>query len=135
MPITSLSPGSTDCSSRKLQRPHQWISIEDAKAEETDPIQKIVALQTFEGCWNLDAPLVEVVGLSAERKAPEGMDSQVWATVLAITFLMGKMTGDKEAWEMVVNKARGWLEGMEEGRERVTEEKWTLAEKLIMGPD
>ena len=42
------------------------------------------------------------------------------------------MAGDKEAWDMVVEKARAWLEGTEE---RVSKQKWTLAEQLIMGAD
>ena len=107
----------------------------DTKAEETDPLQKIIALQTFEGYWNLDAPLLEVVGLSAQHKAPQGVDSKVWAAMLAITFLEGKMAGDEEVWEMVVDKARGWLKDVEKGQEGVSDEMWTLAERLIMGPD
>lgn len=106
------------------------------QAQETDALQKIIALQTFEGYWNWDAPLLEVVGLSADHKAPvgvdEGVDSQVWATVLAITFLEAKIAGDKDAWEMVVEKARGWLKDMEE---EAFEEKWTLAKKWIIGAE
>lgn len=105
---------------------------EDTQAEEKDPLQRIIALQTFEGYWNLDAPLLEVVGLPAQHEAPQGVDSKVWATVLAISFLEGKMAGDKEAWEMVVEKARGWLKETEEGQ-GVFEEKWTLAKQLVMG--
>ena len=105
----------------------------DTKVEETDPLQKIIALQTFEGYWNLDAPLLEVVGLSAQHKAPQGVDSKVWAAVLAITFLERKMAGDKEAWEMVVEKARGWLEDVEKGQKGASEEMWTIAEQLITG--
>lgn len=104
----------------------------DTKVDEADPLQKIIALQTFEGCWNLEAPLLDVVGLSAQHNVPQGVDSKVWATVLAITFLEEKMAGDKESWEMLVEKARAWLEGTEE---RVFEGKWTLAKQLIMGPD
>ena len=101
--------------------------------EVDDPLQKIIALQTFEGYWNLDAPLLEVVGLSAQHKAPQGVDLKVWAAVLAVTFLERKMAGDKEAWEMVVEKARGWLEDVEKGQKGVSEEMWTIAEQLIMG--
>lgn len=107
----------------------------DSKAEETDLLQKIIALQTFEGYWNLDAPLLEVVGLSTQHKSPQGVDSKVWATMLAIMFLEKRMVGDKEAWEMVVEKARGWLKDMEEGQQGVFEEKWTLAEQLVLGAD
>ena len=42
----------------------------DAKTEEAegvDPLQKIIALQTFEGYWTLDVRLLEVVGLSAQH--------------------------------------------------------------------
>ena len=106
---------------------------EDTKAEEKDPLQKIVALQTFEGYWNLDAPLLEVVGLPVQHEAPQGVDPKVWATVLAISFLEGKMAGDQEAWEMVVEKARGWLKEMEEGQEGGFEEKRKLAKEFVMG--
>ncbi len=108
---------------------------DDGKVEETDPMQKIIALQTFEGYWNLDATLLEIVGLSAQHKAPKGVVSKVWAAMLAITFLEGKLVGDKEAWEMVVEKARGWLKDMEKGQEKVFEEKWRLAEQLVMGAE
>lgn len=105
----------------------------DTKVEETDPLQKIIALQTFEGYWNLDAPLLEVVGLPAQHKAHQDVASKVWAAVLAITFLERKMAGEKEAWEMVVEKARGWLEDVEKGQKGVSEEMWKIAEQLIMG--
>ncbi len=97
--------------------------------EKTDPLQTVIALQTFEGCWVLVARLLEVVGLSAQHKAPQDVDSKVWATVLAITYLEGKMAGDREAWVMVVEKGREWLKDMD------LEEKWTLAKQLIMGTD
>ena len=102
----------------------------DTKAEETNPLQEIIALQTFEGYWNLEIPLLDVVGLSGQHSGPHGVDSKVWATVLAITFLEGKMAGDKESWEMLVEKARAWLDGTEKGG---FEGKWTLAKQLLMG--
>ena len=105
----------------------------DAEAEKTDPLQKIIDLQTFEGYWNLDARLLEVVGLSAEHQAPHDMKPTVWATVLAITFLEGRMSGDREAWVMVVEKARGWLKDMEKGQEGSLQQKWKLANQLVMG--
>ena len=103
----------------------------DAEAEKTDPLQKIIGLQTFDGYWSLDARLLEVVGLSAEHQALHDMDPTVWATVLAITFLEGRMPGDREAWVMVVEKARGWLKDMEKGQDGILQ-KWTLAKQLIM---
>lgn len=104
------------------------------EVEETDPLQKIISLQTFEGHWTLDAPLMEIVRLSPTPV--QGVDSEVWATVLAITFLKIKLAGDKEAWEMVVEKARSWLKDMEEkGHGEVSVEMWTVAEQLIKGAE
>lgn len=105
----------------------------DVKAEETDSLQKIIALQTFEGYWSLNVRLLEAVGLSAQHQAPQEADPKVWATMLAITFLEVKMSGDKEAWVMIVEKAGGWLKNMDEGEDWVSEEKWTLAKQLILG--
>ena len=102
-------------------------------AEETSPLQKIVALQNFEGYWNLDGPLLEIMGLSVQHDVPPGLDLKVWATLLAITFLEGKMARDKESWEMVVEKGRDWLKDQQEGEEGLFKEKWTLVEHLVMG--
>ena len=108
---------------------------EDKKAKETDALQKIIALQTFEGYWDFDARLLEAVGLSAQHQVPQDVDNTMWATVLAITFLEEKMRGDEETWVMLVEKARGWLKDMEEGKEVNLEENWTLAKQLIMGAE
>ena len=89
----------------------------DAEAEKTDPLQNIIGLQTFDGYWNLNVRLLEVIGLSAEYQAPHDMNPTVWATMLAITFLEGRMPGDREAWVMVVEKARGWLKDMKKGQD------------------
>ena len=116
-----------------VQAPGAAIGEEtDAEAEKTDPLLKIIGLQTFDGYWNLDARLLEVIGLSAEHQAPHDMDPTVWATVLAITFLEGRMLGDQEVWVMVVEKARGWLKDMEKGQDE-SSQKWTLAKELVMG--
>lgn len=103
----------------------------DVEAEKTDPLQNIIGLQTFDGHWNLDNRLLEVIGLSAEHQAPHDMNPTVWATVLAITFLEGSIPGEREAWMMVVEKARGWLKDMERGQDG-SMQKWTLAKQLVM---
>ena len=107
----------------------------DVKVEETDPLQKMIDLQTFEGYWNLNARLLEAMGLPVRHQAPQEVDPKMWATVLATTFLEVRMSGAQEVWVMVVEKARGWLRGMGEGKDRISEEKWTLAKQLILGAE
>ena len=111
------------------------ISEVTGAEEETDPLQKIIALQTFEGSWNLDAQLLEIVGLLAQHQAPHDVEPKVWATLLAIRFLEGRMSGEREVWVMVVEKAREWLRDMEEGGKRNLEKEWTLAKQSVVGAD
>ena len=85
-------------------------------ADESDPLQKIVGLQTFQGFWEFDAPLLLAVGLPSDQKVPERLHERIWATILAITFLEKKMAHEKDAWEMVVEKAKEWLAGAGVGK-------------------
>ena len=78
-----------------------------------DSLDELVTLQTFEGWWTLDDALLRVLKLSrgeAEKDVPGDVRLEVWATVLAVRFLEGKLADRKDAWELVVEKARGWLE-------------------------
>ena len=103
--------------------------------EEKDPLQKLIALQTFEGFWEFDAPLLNVVAVSGQHKVPEGLHLRLWATILAITYLEKKMRAEKEAWEMCVDKAKGWLagDGVEDGK--AVDGWWKWAEKLVTGTE
>ncbi|KAI9702103.1 MAG: hypothetical protein M1836_001447 [Candelina mexicana] len=92
----------------------------------------LIALQSFDGCWELDSSLCNCLSISietAESKLDELLESEgqgraiqmrkVWASILAIAFFEKILTSEREAWELVVDKARLWLEGqvgMEEGR-------------------
>ncbi|MCJ1276511.1 hypothetical protein MMC21_004317 [Puttea exsequens] len=101
--------------------------------EETDPLQKLIALQTFAGFWELDTPLLDTVSVASQHKLPEGVLLRVWATILAITFLERKMGDEREAWEMVVDKAKGWMAGVgvEDGKAVVG--WWEWARVLVVG--
>ena len=75
----------------------------------TDRLQDLIALQTFEGFWELDDELAKVVFRYRCEQKPDGLSPKAWATILAITFLENDMAGEKGTWEMVVKKAREWL--------------------------
>jgi len=83
---------------------------------DADPLDKIVALQTFQGWWKLGDGLLGILELSrveAEKRVLGDVSAKVWATVLAIRFLEERLSDREDAWELVVEKARGWLSGQE----------------------
>jgi hypothetical protein len=58
----------------------------------------------------------------------KGVNAKVFGTALAVHFLTTKLKNDEESWELVVDKAKGWLEmnGCDEGSEI-----WKVVANLI----
>ena len=92
---------------------------EQAKEKKSIPsgpkLDMLIELQTFEGFWEWDAALFAVISVS-EKQAEQvetqiGYGKQAVATALAIVFFERKLKSEKGAWVLVVEKARGWLEG------------------------
>ena len=105
----------------------------DEVPEDRDPLHNLIELQTFEGFWEFDAPLLNVVGVTGQHKVPEGLHLWLWATILAITYLEKKTENDKEAWEMCVDKAKSWLVGVGVEGGKAVEGWWNWAEELVAG--
>lgn len=93
-------------------------SSDPEPARPQDPLQAIASGQAFSGQWSLSSELEEVTGITASeaKKAIEaaglkydGGDDLV-ATAIAIAFLKNRLAGQKEAWEMIVDKAVMWME-------------------------
>ncbi|ELT88976.1 hypothetical protein CAPTEDRAFT_219884 [Capitella teleta] len=71
----------------------------------------LVALQVFTGAWILNEALASQLGCSlAECNPPQGAESSVWATILALLVLNTKYAENKTEWEMIERKAEGWLQ-------------------------
>lgn len=100
-----------------------------AKAPRTGGLlQDLIALQTFEGFWSWSPKLFEICSLTeAECEKPlgqvdglKGADGKnVFATALAVRFLETKLKGEKETWELIVDKARERMEEKAGGLEMV----------------
>jgi hypothetical protein len=92
---------------------------EQAKEKKSIPsgpkLDVLIELQTFEGFWEWDAALFAVISVSEKQaeqvEAQIGYGKQAVATALAVVFFERKLKSEKDAWELVVEKARGWLEG------------------------
>ena len=84
-----------------------------------DPLDAIISLQCFQGFWHLEQRLLNVCGVAksaatstilANASSAQSSHAKMWATIIAITFLERKMAGEKDAWELIVDKAKGWLQ-------------------------
>lgn len=75
-------------------------------------MHELISLQTFDGSWKWTAKLFVLLGVDEEKVKGvlAGLDETVMATVLAVGFLEGMMPEEGGTWEMVVEKAKGWLE-------------------------
>ena len=94
------------------------LSSSSKAARPQDPLQVIASGQAFSGQWSLSSELEEVTGITAAEAKKvieaaglkhDGGDDLV-ATAIAIAFLKNRLAQQKEAWEMIVDKAVMWME-------------------------
>ncbi|KAI9854316.1 MAG: hypothetical protein M1824_000409 [Vezdaea acicularis] len=105
-----------------------------------DRMHVIIALQSFVGSWTLTNELLETIQVSSQASQRglaristdlKGVKDEdvIWATVLAIAFLQKRLAKDADSWELVVEKAMGWLEGS-----MTNIDEWlTEAKAVVMG--
>jgi hypothetical protein len=82
-------------------------------------LDRLVALQSADGSWDLTPEFAEIIGRSLDeleaelRGAPGGrvVARRVAATSLALEWLEREATADRAEWEMLAEKARRWLAG------------------------
>jgi hypothetical protein len=75
-----------------------------------EKVARIIELQAFDGSWSgSDAEILMVLSLPAEDG--KVVDKQVWVTLLVVKWLEIMAWEEEGVWEMVVEKARGWLTG------------------------
>jgi hypothetical protein len=101
-----------------------------ASAFAKDPLHALIELQTFEGFWNWTQELCTALGVvkaAVESKKP-GVDEKVLATALAVRYFEAKLAKDKDGWEMIVEKAKTWLEGMGHDEDDTI---WELVKSVI----
>ncbi|RAR05476.1 von willebrand domain-containing protein [Stemphylium lycopersici] len=113
-------------------------AFEAAAAEEPETLlHRLIAHQCFSGSWSnlpkqlcnemnidTDAATKAVVRLVDDKIAPDQvLAKQILVTAVVVRFLEKRMADEEETWELVVDKARVWLEGEvdEKGLRRVWE--------------
>ena len=75
-----------------------------------DPLDQIISLQSFQGFWELEQALLDACGIKESALVTDS-SQRVAATILAINFLERKLAGEKNSWELIVEKATRWLDG------------------------
>jgi len=106
--------------------------VEPPVARRTEPVPEtprqvahgLIALQTFQGSFPLTLALAAILGVRLQDLEAKLMqfipvagstlieERQLWATVLAVKMFEGRLKGEKEMWELVVEKAREWMAGL-----------------------
>ena len=78
-----------------------------------EKMHELISLQMFDGSWQWVDRLCAVLHIQEDivKATLVGLQETVMATLLAVAFLEGKMSDQEGVWEMVVQKAKGWLEG------------------------
>ncbi|USP79597.1 hypothetical protein yc1106_06871 [Curvularia clavata] len=125
-------------------------SDEESEEEENSPVptstsllHHLISLQTFSGPW----PSLATLPLSNLRVSPSsaqtasesllangiapdaGSAEKLLATALVVVFLQKKMPDEEDTWELVVEKANAWLEGIVE--DEAKREVWKVARELV----
>lgn len=79
-----------------------------ASAPHTDneKVHAVIELQDFEGWWESSDALSAILQIEVPTS-----QSKEWVTMLVVRWLEVRMKAEGEVWELVVEKARGWLEG------------------------
>lgn len=85
----------------------------------SDPLQTLTSLQTFVGSWSWSGTLEKVLGVTSAAASKLNLPGTVashadrdviLATMCAVVFFKKNLKAEKDAWEMLVEKAEAWLE-------------------------
>lgn len=97
-----------------------------------EKVHRLIDLQRFEGSWDLDDEVARILGFKSLQLARAGSDERwkdkKWATLLVVAFLEGQMAALEGVWELVVEKAKGWLQA-----ERGMAERWEDEARDLVG--
>ncbi|OXA63089.1 uncharacterized protein LOC110863414 [Folsomia candida] len=79
----------------------------------TDLMHRIVALQQFDGSFNLDPTVCAAISVNhtvvSQRAQQRGWDSKAFAVTLVLAFLKEKLASLQDDWELIADKSRIWL--------------------------
>ncbi|KAL8744404.1 MAG: hypothetical protein Q9184_008001 [Pyrenodesmia sp. 2 TL-2023] len=81
-------------------------AVTPAPQTANEKVHAIIELQDFEGWWESSDALSAILQIEVPAS-----QMREWVTTLVVRWLEVRMKAEGEVWELVVEKARGWLEG------------------------
>lgn len=126
------SAGDVDSRQRDMSVPASDIKAAPLPRTNEDRLHELISLQTFDGSWKWTDTLFAVLELEDKliKATLPGLEETTMATLLAVAFLEGKMSEEEGVWEMVVEKAKGWLEG-KVGKSRYTGDLAKIKKEIL----
>ena len=90
------------------------------KSSSTRALDRLVALQRADGCWELDEAFAQVLGVALSDlvariggvRGDTAEARRAWATALALAFLERDESSNRDEWALLATKARRWLSGV-----------------------
>ena len=78
-----------------------------------ETLSALIGLQSFQGYWLWNTLTFDTLRISQEgaekARSEAGWEKTEWMTALVIAFFEERLSGDRGAWELVIEKAKGWL--------------------------
>ena len=107
-----------------------------------DRAKALITLQSFEGSFSLTSALASTLQVpladleaklktSSPSKLGEEDKKKLWATVLAVCLFENKLGGEKDMWELVVEKANDWMSGLSSVQTTYVAELKRLAGEML----
>lgn len=81
-----------------------------ATSSPSDKMHALIGLQSFDGSWRASKSFFQLLGVDSNKTSSLSKDESVAVTALAIAWLKKHVRDEEDVWEMVVDKALGWLE-------------------------
>ncbi|MBN3312126.1 VMA5A protein, partial [Atractosteus spatula] len=110
--LSTLLPSLTS-SSLNLDLKCLHFSKQHVSKPKEDPMLMMITLQKANGSWELNKSVASVLGKTKKEvtgKMPkEALNTNMWATVLALLWLYGFKLDFKDEWHFVAMKAVSWI--------------------------
>ncbi len=75
----------------------------------TEKVARLIELQTFDGSWAETEEIASILGFKEGVESKDGVE--IWITLLVVKWFEIMASEEEGVWEMIVEKARGWLAG------------------------